>query len=219
MVSLARRNRRRGCGLDRRHLDARLAARRMRERERRSRDPGEVRRRGLAIARVDRGIRAPAHGRDCPPQGPAPSDAGLSRRWSLLLVHGGNPLPGRAQRAGEINPRRHWHPDCLDLYLVATRSEVMRAAVFRRDAGVCRLCGRVCADIFAKWEHAYVVTGWHHKVGGSWGFPSGCISPNIHWYVCQWGHIHGFPGSHRARGDAARSQTALGPRLPLVRRN
>lgn len=47
-------------------------------------------------------------------------------------------------KAGERAKNRRWCADCAEAWRVAAQSDVARAAVFRRDLGVCHDCGEDC---------------------------------------------------------------------------
>lgn len=43
-----------------------------------------------------------------------------------------------------INPRRHWHKDCVHEYLIITDSKYAKRQVKKRDKGICAKCGKFC---------------------------------------------------------------------------
>ena len=68
--------------------------------------------------------------------------------------HYHNPLPGQCRWCGQLifkkdgttlNKRANWHPACVKDYKLVAWPNVTRRAVYKRDNGVCKVCGHQCA--------------------------------------------------------------------------
>lgn len=55
---------------------------------------------------------------------------------------------------GEVNTARGWHPECVTTYRIAAFSNDQRAAVWKRDHGVCARCGTdTVKEIKSPWSN------------------------------------------------------------------
>lgn len=56
---------------------------------------------------------------------------------------------------GMIATRNTWHPECVEIWNIATRGEAARNALLLRDRGVCASCGTACVHWQAGSEHMH----------------------------------------------------------------
>ncbi len=84
--------------------------------------------------------------------------------------------PEGHKRAGEINTRRGWHPECVGWHAVAVNSADQRRAVRPPEDGQrCALCPNMIGDhrVFSHWRRGLegVWSGRFTEVTGVWGQP------------------------------------------------
>lgn len=92
------------------------------------------------------------------PPMPPPQRAGTCQWCGGAILY-----PPGHKRAGEPNLRRSWHPECVEVFCIATRSVNQREACWRRDAGRCAACGVVA--VRRGWERGREYYDWTSRHG------------------------------------------------------
>lgn len=83
----------------------------------------------------------------------APPMLGRTRAGQCRWCHHDILFPDDHKRAGEVNTRRGWHPECVGFYQIAANlHDAARRVLERRDRGVCLLCRQVCGPRFLGWR-------------------------------------------------------------------